>query len=210
MPYPTPDDHREQLGFLTVQATAALAAHGVKILDPHSTLVSARAELAAEVLLYPNVLVRCDAESRITIGAGSVLYPGTVLIAEGGGEIGIGVRCQLGPGGAQVKANQAGARIRLGDGVRLVNGAEVVGTSDLGDGSLVLGPVSAQSVRLGGGLGGNDWPEPDERGAVLKGSGLARGIELERGQVLNLTPSFADAPVEWQSAYHSRPGQAGR
>jgi carbonic anhydrase/acetyltransferase-like protein (isoleucine patch superfamily) len=198
----TPDDHRAGLGFLTVSETTALAARDVRVLDPHSTLVSSHAALAEGVLLYPNVLVQCDAGSRITVGVGTVLYPGTVLIASDGGEIVIGVGCQLGPGGAQVKANQPGARIRLGDGARLFNGCEVVGVSELGVGAQIFGTVSAQSVRLGAGLGGHDWPEPDERGAVLKGSGLARGIELERGQVVNLTRSFADAPVENQSVYH--------
>jgi hypothetical protein len=200
---PTPDDHRRSLGYLTVAETVGLAGEGVCVLDPASTLVATNAVIAPGAVLYPTVVVRCDAASRVSIGGDTVLWPGTVLIAQQGGEITVGESCELGPGGVQLKANTAGSSIRLGRGARLLNGCEVVGVSSIGDGCQLLGAIAAQSVRLEGGRG-YAWPEPDERGALLKGSGLARGITLARGQVMNLQPSFADTTVETQDSYHPR------
>jgi carbonic anhydrase/acetyltransferase-like protein (isoleucine patch superfamily) len=205
----SPDDHRRRLGYLTVAETISLAGTGVGVLDPASTLISADAVIAAGAVLYPTVVVQCDSASRITIGGGTVLYPGTLLLARSGGEIAVDEDCELGPGGVQLKANTPGSAIRIGRGARLLNGCEVVGVSSIGQGCQVLGAITARSVRLEGGRGGHSWPEPDERGAVLKGSGLAGGISLAMGQVMNLRPSFADATVEAQSAYHPRPDRTG-
>jgi len=47
--------------------------------------------------------------------------------------------------------------------------------------------------------------DPDRRAAVLKGFGLARGITLEAGQVVNGAGNFSKAPVEWQRTYHPKP-----
>jgi carbonic anhydrase/acetyltransferase-like protein (isoleucine patch superfamily) len=195
-------------GFLTGGELAGLGERGVEILGGCSCLISPSVAIAAGVRIYPNVILEADEESSIEIGPGTVLYPGAFVLATGGGEIVVGRSCELGPGGAQLKANRPGARIRLGDGVRLLNGCEVTGVSELGDGAQVIGAVTAQSVRLEGGRGGHAWPDPDERGAVLKGFGLAREVHLRTGEVLNLTPSFAAAPVERQASYHSTPGAA--
>ncbi|MGW2400631.1 hypothetical protein ACWCYY_29135 [Kitasatospora sp. NPDC001664] len=67
--------------------------------------------------------------------------------------------------------------------------------------SCSIGAVAVQSVRLAGG-GEHAYPDPDGRGAVLKGSGLARGLSLEAGEVVNGSGDFAAAPVERQRAYH--------
>ena len=196
------DQHRTALGFLTVQQTDALADLGVRVLDPFSALISAGAQIGRGTVIYPGVVVQRDQASTLVLGSGNVLFPGTFLLAERGGRIVIGDSCELGPGVVQVKANLADSDIRLGNGVRLLNGCELTGRSDLGDGCQIIGTVLAQSVRLGGGLGGYSWPEPDERGALLKGTGLARGLVLRRGEVASCQPSFADAPVERQSCYH--------
>lgn len=108
----------------------------------------------------------------------------------------------IGPGGVQIKANVAGAAIRLGCGVRLLNGCELTGSSEVGDGCQIIGPVQAQSVRLAGGRGGYEWPDPAERGALLKGTGLARGLTLGRGEVVSCQSVFAEQPVERQESYH--------
>jgi carbonic anhydrase/acetyltransferase-like protein (isoleucine patch superfamily) len=206
----TADDHRRALGFLTADETLRLGDSGVRILDPHSALVSAGVALDPGVIVYPGVLLEQDADSSITIGAGTRLYPGTCVLASAGGSVAVGAGCQLGPGGVQVKANAAGAQIRIGDGVRLLNGCEVVGASQIGKGGQLIGAIAAQSVQLEGGLGGWEWPDPDQRGAVLKGAGLARGLQLEMGQVMNLQPSFADVPIEAQRTYHPGASRSAR
>ncbi|HEY2508743.1 MAG TPA: hypothetical protein VGI58_19680 [Streptosporangiaceae bacterium] len=196
------DEHRTGLGFLTVGQVDALADRGVRVLDPFSALISASAEIGPGTVVYPNVVVQCDPVSTLLVGSRNLLYPGTFLLADSGGQLLIGNDCELGPGGVQVKANRADAHIRLGDGGRLLNGCELTGRSELGDGCQIIGPIQAQSVRLAGGLGGYAWPDPDGRGALLKGAGLARDISLARGEVMNGQGSFASSPVERQASYH--------
>jgi carbonic anhydrase/acetyltransferase-like protein (isoleucine patch superfamily) len=194
------DAHRTSQGYLTVSELLALPA---VTLDPCSTLVSPHVEIGPGTVLYPGVVISCDERSRCVIGADNVLWPGTVIIAAGGGVIEIGSGNQLGPGGVQVKANMADARIVIADGARLLNGPEVVGRSYIGEGCQVLGSIAVQSVELAGGRS-YTWPDVDERGAVLKGYGVARGLRLGVGDVVNGHGDFATAPVERQLAYHPR------
>ena len=196
------DEHRTALGFLTVSQVDALADRGVRVLDPFSALISAGADLGPDTIVYPNVVLQCGPASTLVVGSSNLLFPGTFLLADNGGQLVIGNDCELGPGGVQVKANRNDACIRLGNGCRLLNGCELTGRNELGDGCQIIGPIQAQSVRLAGGLGGYTWPDPDERGALLKGVGLARDISLARGEVMNGQGSFADAPVERQAGYH--------
>lgn len=88
----------------------------------------------------------------------------------------------------------------------MTGGCELIGVCELGRGAQILGAISARSVRLGGGRGGYRWPVADERGAVLKGAGIAEGIVLEAGEVRSCRASFADAPTERQAAYHPGAG----
>ena len=78
-----------------------------------------------------------------------------------------------------------------------------MGITTIGAGCQVIGAIRAQSVRL---EGGQDWshPDPDQRGAVLKGHGLARGLQLSAGEVVNGIGDFSQAPVERQATYHPR------
>jgi carbonic anhydrase/acetyltransferase-like protein (isoleucine patch superfamily) len=185
-----------------VAALAELADSAIRVLDPFSTLISAGVVIGQDTVIYPGVVIQRDGASRLVLGGENVLYPGTFLLAERGGSLLIGDACELGPGVVQVKANLPESDIKLGSGVRLLNGCELTGQSELGDGCQIIGPVQAQSVRLAGGLGGYGWPEPDERGALLKGSGLARNIVLNRGEVASCQPSFADVEVVRQSRFH--------
>lgn len=66
------------------------------------------------------------------------------------------------------------------------------------------GAISAQSVQPAGGDDFTGPDPPDLRGAVLKGTGLARGIRLAAGDVMNGLGDLAAAPVERQLAYHPR------
>lgn len=195
----TPNSHRVALGFLTVEQTGALGAAGIRVLDPCSTLVAARARLGEGTILYPGVVLECDETSTLELGRGAVLYPGCVLRAVDGGLISTGAGVELGPGGVRLLARRTS--IQLGPRVRLQDGCSLEGPSWLGDGAQVLGAVTARRIRLASG-GAHDDPDPDERGAVLKGVGLADGIELPRGTVRSLRPSFADAATEPQSAHH--------
>jgi hypothetical protein len=195
---PTADTHRVALGFLTVEQTAGLGAAGIRVLDPGSTLVAARARLGDGTVLYPGVVLECDETSTIQLGRGAVLYPGCVLRALDDGSISTAAGVELGPGGVRLLAR--GTAIQLGPRVRLLDGCSLEGPSWLGDGAQVIGAVTARRIRLASG-GAHDDPDPEERGAVLEGTGLAEGIELPRGAVRSLGRSFADAPAERQRAH---------
>jgi carbonic anhydrase/acetyltransferase-like protein (isoleucine patch superfamily) len=182
----------------------------VRVLDPFSTLISAGTRIGAGTVIYPNVVIQRDETSTLALGSRNVLFPGALLLAANGGRLVIGNECEFGPGTVQVKANRPDADIAIGNGARLLNGCELTGQSQLGDGCQIIGPVQAQSVQLGGGLGGYAWPEPGERGALLKGAGLARGIRLSRGEVISCQASFGDAAVERQERYHPGGRQGSR
>jgi len=195
------DEHRRRNAFLTLAEMAALAGTNT-VFDPFSTLIARDAVIGEGNTFFPGVVVQCDG-GTCSIGSGNTFYPSTLVIAVNGGRIDIGDACSLGPGGVQIKANQPGSVLSVGNRARLLNGAEIVGSSAIGDGAQVIGTISAQSVQL---AGGDDFtgPDPDRRGAVLKGAGLARGTRLQAGDVVNGLGDFAAATVERQLAYHPR------
>jgi carbonic anhydrase/acetyltransferase-like protein (isoleucine patch superfamily) len=195
------DEHRARHGFRTLAEMAALAETNV-VFDLHSTLIAREAEVGTGNVIYPCVVVQCDG-GACRIGSGNTFHPATTVLAADGGRVTIGDGCSVGPGGVQLKANKPGVVLTVGDRVRLLNGAEVVGASVLGAGSQVIGAIVAQGVHLGG---GDDFtgPDPDRRGAVLKGFGLARAVTLATGEVLNGAGDFVSAAVERQAAYHPR------
>ncbi|MFF2744700.1 hypothetical protein ACFVVA_04090 [Kitasatospora sp. NPDC058048] len=195
------DAQRRAKGFRTLAETAALAGTNT-VLDPFSTLIATEAVIGEGNTFFPGVVVQCDG-GTCSIGSGNTFHPSTLIAAADGGRVVVGDGCSFGPGGVQVKANQPGSVLSIGDRARLLNGAEIVGSSTIGNGAQIIGAISAQSVRL---AGGDDFtgPDPDRRGAVLKGAGLARGIRLEAGDVVNGLGDFATAAVERQLAYHPR------
>lgn len=196
------DEHRAALGFLSVAECDALSQRGVLVLDPHSALISHTVRIGAGTLIYPSVIIDVDDRSSAVVGERCVLYPGSLLESREGARIEVGDRVQLGPGGVTIHARGAEESVLLGSETRLTGGCELTGSCMLGRGAQILGAVSARSVRLGSGLGGHHWSVPDERGAVLKGAGIADAVVLERGEVRSCRPSFADATTERQSAYH--------
>ncbi|AUY51223.1 hypothetical protein [Streptomyces sp. CB01881] len=191
---------RRERGLLTPAELMDLADEGVVVLDPFSVIVSRRVRLHPENVLYPGVVIECDEHSGCLVRRGNVLHGGTLITATGGGTVVIGARSEIGEGGARIRAAGTDA-IDIGDGTRLAGGAEVTGTSRIGSGAQVLGQVSARSVTLAAGHP-YTYPDPDGRGAVLKGFGRALGIRLGVGEVVNGSGDFRDAPVERQRIYH--------
>jgi hypothetical protein len=83
-----------------------------------------------------------------------------------------------------VKALGSEGVITIGDHGRYVQGAQIVGCNTLGSGSQVLGPIVVQGRALGASesYGHRD---PDLRGAILKGAGLARDLVVGQGEVIS-------------------------
>jgi len=176
------DEDREQRGFLTLAGLLQLRQRGNLILDILSVLISSRATIGSGNTFYPSVLIECNEPGEVVIGDRNVFYSGCRLLADPG-RIHIGSANQFGEGGCFIKANRAGARVEIGDSGRYVNGAWLLGQSTLGSGSQVIGQVHVEDSELAGGES-YAYDDPDRRGAVLKGSGDARGLRVRMGYVI--------------------------
>jgi carbonic anhydrase/acetyltransferase-like protein (isoleucine patch superfamily) len=201
--HPATNDARLRLGFLTVEQTIALAQQQVTILDPGSTLISSGVVLTAGIVIWPGVTLQCGGEGRIRIGKKTILLSGTRIVAQAG-DIAIGDESEIGDeGGFTIQVFAREHRITIGKGARLLGGGSLAQTNDIGDGAQILGPIRAQDIRLGGG-GSHRHPEPDERGGVLKGAGVARKLEVPKGRVIQAFGLFAEAPMHPQSFFHPK------
>jgi len=192
---------RSEKGFLTDTELAESLAKNNTVLDD-SILVSKVAVIGMNNTFYPGAVIEQRGNGKVTIGDGNVFYPGTYILSTAG-EIIIGNNNEFGPAGVTIKANMPDALIRIADNGRYCDGVSIMGKTTLGMGGQILGNITVQSCMLAGG-GTFQEPDPDKRGAVLKGFGLARNIALEAGQVVNGAGDFADSPVEQQSAYHPK------
>jgi hypothetical protein len=199
------DSMRRAMGFLGLEETLILAGGRIRMPDPGSVLISRGVDLGEGAILWPNVILEAAGRGHLSIGAGSVLFPGSRIVAADA-DVTVGSGVEIGEeGGFTIKA-EAGALIEIGGGARLLGGGSLALSNRIGRGAQILGPIRCQNCRLGDG-GSYRHPEPDERGAVLKGSGVARDIELAQGQVIQAFGLFAEGFVRPQSYFHPRPGQ---
>lgn len=189
--------HRARLhmGFLSPEELVAAYGETCILLDPQSTLISARATLADGVTVYPGAVVLCDEHSTVTIGPDCVLHGAAYIEARHGGVVRIDANCELGPGYAGIRANRSDSYIELGRSVRLSAGAEITGISRVGDYGQIFGQVFAQNVELGDGKGCDDQPDPDLRGPILKAGVVVRDARVPAGKVA----SRQDRPEELPS-----------
>ena len=199
------DAQRTSKGFLTVEQVFALCDRGNVILDPFSTLISATCTIGRGNTFYPSLVIQCADKGTLEIGESNTFYPGCLLIADQG-KLVIGSSNQFGDGGCTIKVNRPDALVCGGNKGRDVNGPTIVGKTTLGTGSQVIGAVTVQDCVLDEGL---DFTaaNPDEQGAVLKGYGLARGLRIGKGQVLNGQGKFDPQNIEQQSSYHPKPAK---
>jgi hypothetical protein len=196
------DTARRHLGFLSLGETAALTQQGVLLPDLGSVLVSADVQLGENVVLWPNVILQALAGGRISIGAGTSLFPGTRIVASDG-SVAVGAQAEIGEeSGFTIKAG-AGETTEIGAGARLLGGGSLMLSNRIGRGAQILGPIRCQNCRLGDGGSYRD-PEPDERGGVLKGSGIARNLEVPQGHAIQAFGLFADAVMRRQSYFHPK------
>jgi hypothetical protein len=198
------DRSRTAAGYLTVAETAALAAGGNIVPDPFSVLVGRFVTLGSGNLLYPGVILEGRAAAPLVIGDRNRFFPSTLVMAETG-PIEIGDDNQFGEGGFTARANRPGASLHVGHGGRYQGGVTVLGRTRLGSGSQVLGQITVDSCALGEGQPHAD-PDPDRRGAVLKGRGLARNLRLAAGEVIAGERIFRQQDLQRQTDFHPKPG----
>ena len=196
------DASRQRLGFLSAADTVSLTHRGVVIPDPTSVLISPSVRVGKGAVLWPGVILQIQENGVIAVGDDTQLFPGSRLVASGG-SIMVGAQAEIGEeGGFTIKAGPAEI-IEIGDGARLLGGGSLMLSNRIGRGAQIVGPIRCQNCTLGAGGTYRD-PEPDERGGVLKGSGVARGIEVPRGHVIQAFGLFTEAPVRRQSYFHPK------
>lgn len=193
------DAHRARRGFLSV--SQLLAVHNENILlDPLSILISAGIELGVGNILYPGVILEVQNGGKIHIGNRNVFYPGTFFLADQG-IIQVGDENEFGDGGVRLKALTADALITVGNVGRYMGGADVSGRCVLGSGTQILGAISVQNCTLGAGESYRH-PDPNLRGGLFKGSGLARDLTIGQGEVISTRDTFEASAIERQAVYH--------
>jgi hypothetical protein len=193
------DAHRRQRGFLSV-ATMLEVYDGSIFLDPLSILISEGVEIGQGNIIYPNVIIECRNQGAIFIGSSNLFYPGTLLLADQG-KIIIGSDNEFGDGGLRIKANMPDSFISVGNEGRYMNGPEIMGKCVLGSGTQILGAITVQHCILAEGESYRN-SNPDLRGGLLKGYGLARNLEVKQGEVINGHGSFEQTRIERQAGYH--------
>ncbi len=196
------DEQRESRGFHRISELLRLSEQGNTFLDPFSTLISKSVVLGDNNLFYPNVTIEANRGGVIVVGNANAFYPNTYILAEEG-KVSVGDDNQFGDGGCSLKANRSDAEITVGDNGRYINGAQIIGRTTLGSGSQVIGPITVQDCTL---EAGEDFQssDPDLRAGLLKGTGLARGIVVPKGKVLNGAGTFEQDSIEAQSKYHPK------
>ena len=194
------DAIRRARGLLTIEETLALSAHGTVILDPFSILIARSVAIGRDNILHPNV--QLVGVAALSVGDGNIFHMGTRVEAVTG-PIRIGHRNEIGDGGFSARTTSPGARITIGDDGRYHLNCAVTGVCNLGSGSQILGPITVDSCVLGAG-GSHRESNADLRGAVLKGTGRARGLSLARGQVIQGFGVFDIRDVKMQSYYHPK------
>jgi len=195
------DAAREACGYLTVEAMME-ALEGNHVLDPFSTLVTAGVQLRRRNILYPGVTLKAFGPARLVMADGNSLHAGCLFEASRG-DIIVGSGNSFGEGGFIAKANRQAARIEIGDAGRYQNNPSVFGETTLGDGCQLLGSIIVDSCTLEGG-GSHEEPDPDLRGGLLKGSGLARNLTIPKGKVIAGQGAFQETDLLPQSHFHPK------
>jgi len=196
------DNQRKSKGFYSTSELFKLCERRNIILDPFSTLISESVDVGICNIFYPCTTLEVRNGGLISIGNYNIFYSQSFLIAERG-KITIGSNNQFGDGGFSIKANLDNSEIIIGDNGRYINGVQLLGQTNLGSGSQIIGNITAQDCNL---CSGESFVYPDFnlRGGVLKGFGLARNITVNQGMVLNGEGIFNQSDIKDQSFYHKR------
>lgn len=196
------DRQREAMGYRTLAELLELIEAGNRIPDVFSVLISRHVAVGTGNTFYPSVVLECREDASLRLGDGNVFTPGCFIRAESG-TVRIGSGNLFGDGGFTLRTDGRDAVVTIGDRGRYINGVALTGTNTLGTGSQVIGPIRVQNCHLDDG-GDHASPDPDTRGGVLKGYGLARGLRVPQGQVIAGNGAFSRQDMKPQSFYHPK------
>jgi acetyltransferase-like isoleucine patch superfamily enzyme len=193
------DAARDAEGFLGVDALIALAQSGVRVFDPYSALISKAVVFAGACRIEPCVCLATKHGGTISIGDGAEIAAGARAEAFGG-RIVVGPSVDIGrEGGFTLLAHDAD--LDIGARARLAGGGSVSAGCRIGAGAQIVGRIQARAVELAGGASYAD-PDPDRRGGVLKGFGVAHGVRVGLGEVIQAFGDFRTAPLRRQRDFH--------
>jgi hypothetical protein len=197
------DAQRTSRGFMSViQLLETLSSEENIVLDPFSILVSRDVRIGSGNIFYPNVIIEVHNAGTIAVGNNNIFFPGALLLADRG-KIVIGDGNEFGDGGVSIKANMIESLIAIGNNGRYMHGPEIMGNCRLDSGTQIIGPIRVQNCNLGAGDSYKE-PDPETRGGLLKGFGVARNLTVHQGEVINGQGNFEQSRVEQQSTYHPK------
>lgn len=188
---------RENNGFRSIDEIMELAAHNT-IYDVFSVLIAKNVIIGSNNVIYPNVVIDCKSTGEITLGDDNILFNGCTLKANGE-NIKIGNHNEIGENIAFVHATAN--EIRIGNGCRLMNHAQILDGCMIGDGCQVLGNIKVIDCILKSGET-YAWSNPNMRGGVLKGYGFANHLSVNAGEVIFGKGTFTQQMIERQEKYH--------
>jgi hypothetical protein len=191
------NQHRRKLGFLTVEE---LLESDNTFLEPFSILVSRNVSLGQGNIFYPSTVLQTSEQGKINVGDTNTFTPACFFYVSG--IVTIGNNNLFGDGGLTARVSMD-ETLTIGNHGRYINGVALTGNNSLGNGSQIIGAIRVQHCVLASG-GDFNHTEPDERGAVLKGYGLARGLTLDCGQVIDGRGIFSKADIKMQSFFHPK------
>lgn len=193
------DSIRKDRGFMTLSEISKLLEMNT-ILDPFNVLIGSSIHIGTGNIIYPQVILESSQDGAIEIGNNNTFFPHTYFLATHGNLI-VGNENEFGDGGVAVKANVPESKIVIGDRCRLMNGAQLMGKSTMGNGAQILGPISAQNCEL---EGGEDYRHSNaaRRGGLLKGFGVAKNCKVPQGRVLVGNGTFEQEKLIDQMSFH--------
>lgn len=195
------NNFRERNNFFSLDEIINLVAKNNIVYDYFSLLISRNVKVGKNNIFYPNVIISCDNDSKLTIGNCNCFFSSTHFVAENGGKILIGDNNEFSDGGVCVKANIPGACVVFGNNGRYNGRINIFGKCMFETGSQIIGNINVYDCCL---KEGGDYTEknPNQRAGLLKGFGTVRGAIVNKGMVINGIGDFSDFPIELQSNYH--------
>ena len=190
------NDARAKNGFMSIDDLYELTKTNT-IYDIFSIIISSTVRIGIGNIIYPNVVIESD-KSLVDICDNNTFYSGTRIVAKNGKVI-IGTNNEIGENSVSIKSENT--KIEVKNECRLNNCAQLLCNSYFGNGSQVLGNIKVINCNLYDGLSYKEI-NPNKRGGVLKGFGIANNLNIGIGKVINGKGIMTIDMIEDQEKYH--------